>query len=63
MADQSLLSVEHGRPVVALGTAGSRIDLEDGSEIVPLLAEHIAQLQVLDLPGEGFELGVGVLLG
>ena len=54
---------EHGRPVVALGAAGSRIDLEDSPEIVAFLAEHIAQLQVLDLTGQSLELGIGILLG
>ena len=46
-------SHQHLGPVLALGSAGARIDLDDGAEPVFLTAEHIAEFKVFD-QGQGF---------
>ena len=45
-----------------LGAASSRIDLQDGPEIVSFLSEHIAQFQILDLSDKGLELSIRIFL-
>ena len=47
---------EHRRPVLALGTAGTRVDLHHTVHRVLLLAQHVHKFQVLN----GFY-GVGIV--
>ncbi|OPZ97917.1 MAG: hypothetical protein BWY72_01050 [Bacteroidetes bacterium ADurb.Bin416] len=39
-------TVQHGRPILALGTTGTRVDLEYGSQLVFFQSEHILKLQL-----------------
>ena len=54
---------EHRRPVLALGTTSTRVDLHDGAELVLLTAQHVAQLEFLNLVESVGVEGIEFVLG